>query len=153
MLVRTQQTLVALAILQSYRFSRCHACRNDYDLMQSLQRSIRSAPGRLDAFGAAFEATGLVVACVAGGHILLATAGVAGFGLNAAQQYMTDSLGKLKKTYGRYRCYTWCYRCQVSTSSHAVNQEPDAECNREGDLAQILWRASKILSTHQTQQI
>ena len=64
---------------------------------QSLQRSIRSAPGRLDAFGA-FEATGLVVACVAGGHILLATAGVAGFGLNAAQQYMTDSLGKLKKT-------------------------------------------------------
>ena len=65
--------------------------------MQSLQRSIRSAPGRLDAFGAAFEATGLVVACVAGGHILLATAGVAGFGLNAAQQYMTDSLGKLKK--------------------------------------------------------
>ena len=29
--------------------------------------------------------------------------------------------------------------------SHAVNQEPDAECNREGDLAQILWRASKIL--------
>lgn len=43
---------------------------------------------------AAFEATGLVVACVAGGHILLATAGVAGFGLNAAQQYMTDSLGK-----------------------------------------------------------
>lgn len=115
MLVRTQQTLVALAILQSYRFSRCHACRNDYDLMQSLQRSIRSAPGRLDAFGAAFEATGLVVACVAGGHILLATAGVAGFGLNAAQQYMTDSLGKLKKTYGSYRCYTWCYRCQVST--------------------------------------
>ena len=96
MLVRTQQTLVALAILQSYGFSRCHACRNDYDLMQSLQRSIRSAPGRLDAFGAAFEATGLVVACVAGGHILLATAGVAGFGLNAAQQYMTDSLGKLK---------------------------------------------------------
>ena len=65
--------------------------------MQSLQRSIRSAPGRSDAFGAAFEATGLVVACVAGGHILLATAGVAGFGLNAAQQYMTDSLGKLKK--------------------------------------------------------
>ena len=51
----------------------------------------------MDAFGAAFEATGLVVACVAGGHILLATAGVAGFGLNAAQQYMTDSLGKLKK--------------------------------------------------------
>ena len=35
-------------------------------------------------------ATGLVVACVAGGHILLATAGVAGFGLNAAQQYMTE---------------------------------------------------------------
>lgn len=37
--------------------------------------------------------------------------------------------------------------------SHAVNQEPDAECNREGDLAQILWRASKMRSNHQTQQI
>ena len=34
------------------------------------------------------QATGIVVACVAGGHILLATAGVAGFGLNAAQYMM-----------------------------------------------------------------
>ena len=40
------------------------------------------------------EATGLVVACVAGGHILLATAGIAGLSFNAAQYMMDCGFGK-----------------------------------------------------------
>ena len=40
------------------------------------------------------KATGLVVACVAGGHILLATAGIAGLSFNAAQYMMDCGFGK-----------------------------------------------------------
>ena len=76
------------------------------------------------------KATGLVVACVAGGHILLATAGIAGLSFNAAQ-YMMDC--------GFFSSQT-VQVIQLSSCRHAhdwLSQEPGAGCNHDSDLVSI----------------